>query len=76
MFSVALLYPISLTPRFSEVHGRVYYHNRFSGLLVHQQETAEAVGPLSGVDNTQLKQGVNERIDTKHVVFVVTSVTC
>jgi len=26
--------PISLTPRFSEVHGRVYYHNRFSGLLV------------------------------------------
>jgi len=41
-----------------------------------KQETAEAVGPLSGVDNTQLKQGVNERIDTKHVVFVVTSVTC
>ena len=30
---------------------------------------------LSGVDNTQLKQGVNERIDTKHVVFVITSVT-
>ena len=38
--------------------------------------TALAVGPLSGVDNTQLKQGVNERIDTKHVVFVVTSVAC
>ena len=36
VFSVALIYPIfpiSLTPGFSEVHGRVYY--RFSGLLVH-----------------------------------------
>ena len=36
VFSVALIYPIfpiSLTPRFSEVHDRVYYHNRFSGLL-------------------------------------------
>jgi len=44
VFSVALLYPISLTPRFSEVRGRVYYHNRFRGLLVHQQETAETVG--------------------------------
>ena len=32
VFIVALIYsifPISLTPRFSEVHGRVYYHNRF-----------------------------------------------
>jgi hypothetical protein len=38
VFSVALIYPIfpiSLTPGFSEVYGRVYYHNRFSGLLVH-----------------------------------------
>jgi len=35
VFSVAGRYPISLTPRFSEVHGRVYYYNRFSGLLVH-----------------------------------------
>ena len=38
VFSVALIYPIfpiSLTPGFSEVHGRVYYPNRFSGLLVH-----------------------------------------
>ena len=37
VFSVALIYsifPISLTPRFSEVHGRAYNHNRFSGLLV------------------------------------------
>jgi hypothetical protein len=29
VFSVAMLYPISLTPRFCEVHGRVCYHNRF-----------------------------------------------
>jgi len=35
MFRVAVLYPISLAPGFSEVHGRVCYHNRFSGLLVH-----------------------------------------
>ena len=37
MFSALMIshIPISLTPRFSEVHGRVYYHNRFSGLLVH-----------------------------------------
>jgi len=37
-FSVVLIYsifPISLAPRFSEVHGWVYFHNRFSGLLVH-----------------------------------------
>ena len=34
VFSVAVLYPISLTPRFSEVYGRICYHNRFSGLLV------------------------------------------
>jgi hypothetical protein len=30
-----MLSPISLTPRFSEVLSRDYYHNRFSGLLVH-----------------------------------------
>jgi hypothetical protein len=32
VFSVAVLYPISLAPRFGEVYG---YHNRFSGLLVN-----------------------------------------
>ena len=32
---VAVRYPISLTPRFSEVHDRVCYRNRFSGFLVH-----------------------------------------
>jgi hypothetical protein len=46
--SVAGRYPISLTRRFSEVHGRVYYHNRFSGL------------GSSVVVSAQLKQGVNE----------------
>jgi hypothetical protein len=35
VFGVAMPYPISLTPRFSEVPGRVCYHNRFSGLLAH-----------------------------------------
>jgi len=35
VFSVAGRDPISLTPRFSEVHGRVYYYDRFTGLLVH-----------------------------------------
>ena len=28
MFSVAVLSLVSLTPRFSEVHDRVYHHNR------------------------------------------------
>ena len=32
VFSVAVRY--SLTPRFSEVHNRVYYYNRFAALLV------------------------------------------
>jgi hypothetical protein len=35
MFIAAVLHSVSLTPRFSEVHGRVSYHNRFSGLLVY-----------------------------------------
>ena len=58
MFSGAALHPVLLTHRFSEVHSRVYYHNRFSGLLVDSQKTAEAVGPRSSVVNTHLKQGV------------------
>jgi len=33
VFEVAVLYLISLTPRFSEVRGRIYYHNHFSGYL-------------------------------------------
>jgi len=49
MFSVAALYPVSLTPRFSEVQVQVYDQNGFSGLLALQQKTAEAVGARSGV---------------------------
>jgi hypothetical protein len=45
VFSVAALYPISLTPRFSEVHGRVYCHNRFSGLLVYSKKPLKRLGP-------------------------------
>jgi hypothetical protein len=41
--SVAALDPISLTPRFSEVYGERYNHNRFSGLFA-SDKTAEAVG--------------------------------
>ena len=60
VFTVVVLYPISLTPRFSEVHGRIHYHNRFSGLLIHRQKTAEAVGVPADIINTQLKQDVSE----------------
>ena len=37
LFSVAVLYTISLTPRFSEVRGRCCYHNpeSFRGFLIH-----------------------------------------
>ena len=65
LFSVAVLYPISLTPRFSEVYGRVCYHNRFSGFLVDSQKTAEAIGARSNVVNTRLKQGVNETVNRR-----------
>jgi hypothetical protein len=66
VFSVAILYPVSLTPRFSELYSRVCYHNRFSGLLFDSQKTAEAVWARSRVVNTQLKQGVNEKsVDAK-----------
>ena len=66
VFRVAVLYPISLTPRFSEVNGQVCYHNPESirGLL-DSYKTAEAVGTLSGVVNTQLKQGVNETVNRR-----------
>jgi len=57
--------PFSLTPRLSEVHGRIRYPNRFSGFLPHSQKTAEAVGAPLGVVNTQLKQGVNERFSQR-----------
>jgi len=65
MFSVALIYRISLTPRFSEVQGRRFYHNRFSGFLLHRQKPLKRLGALSDVVNTQLKQGVNERVSQR-----------
>jgi hypothetical protein len=39
VFIAAVLSLISLTPRFSEVHDRVYHHNRFSGLLAQTSLT-------------------------------------
>ena len=36
---------ISLTPRFSEVQGRVYCDNRFSGLLVRRQKPLKRLAP-------------------------------
>jgi len=64
---MCLVLPLSrfITPRFNEAHGRVYYHNRLA-VYSFTNETAEAVGSLSGVDNTQY-----ERVDAKHVVYVV-----
>jgi hypothetical protein len=32
---LSLLYAISLTARFSEMHGRAYYRNQLRGSLVH-----------------------------------------
>src|SRR5438874_13444045 len=46
VFSVAGLSLISLTPRFSEVHDRVYHHNRFSSLLAHIKEPLKRLGAL------------------------------
>jgi len=43
------------------VGGQVWSHNRFSGLLF-TDKTADAIEALSGPVNTQLKQGVNERV--------------
>src|SRR5207249_4896514 len=63
VFSIVASYPISLTPRFSEVYGRVCNpQTALAVLLVHWQKTAEAVKALSDIVNTQLKQGVYERV--------------
>jgi hypothetical protein len=61
VFSVVVLYPFSLTARFSEVYGGLLLPQLLSGLLVGSQKTAEVGWACSGVVNTQLKQGVNER---------------
>jgi hypothetical protein len=55
VFSAALrfsTFPISLTPRFSDVHDRVYYHNLFSGLLVADKKPLKRFGTPSGVIKT------------------------
>jgi hypothetical protein len=44
VFTVVVLYPISLTPRFSEVHGRIHYHNRFSGFLFTDKKPLKRLG--------------------------------
>jgi hypothetical protein len=56
VFSVALLYPISLTPRFSEVRGRIYYHNRFSGFSFTNKKPLKRLG-LSQASITPAKAG-------------------
>src|SRR6476660_1724702 len=53
VFSVAGLSLISLTPRFSEVHGRVYHHNRFSGLLAYNKKPLKRLGTLRLDANTR-----------------------
>jgi hypothetical protein len=63
-FSVAALFRISLTPRFSEVYVQAHGQNRFSGLPAERQETAEAVEARAAVVNTPLKKGVNQRIQS------------
>jgi hypothetical protein len=35
---LSVLYAISLTPRFSEVHGRAYYRNHFSGSFSRREK--------------------------------------
>src|SRR5438552_2344184 len=57
VFSCAI--SLFIKSRFSEVHGRVCYHNRFSGLLVGSQKTAEAVAARSAVVNIQLQNARN-----------------
>jgi hypothetical protein len=64
VLSVAAPYSISLTPRFSEVHGQVYGHNGFIGLPAPLQKNAEALGAGSDAVNTPLKQGVNEKLQS------------
>jgi hypothetical protein len=65
VFNIAALHSILLTPRFSEVYGQPYDHNRFSGLPARRRKTAEAVEARSRVINTPLKQGVNESFNRR-----------
>jgi hypothetical protein len=61
VFIVALIYsifPISLTPRFSEVHGRSATTTALAVYLFTDKKPLKRLG-LLGVVNTQLKEGVN-----------------
>ena len=52
VFSVALIYhifPISLTPGFSEVHDRVYYHIALAVYLFADKKPLKRFGAPSGV---------------------------
>jgi hypothetical protein len=62
VFIVALIYsifPISLTPRFSEVHGRSATTTTLAVCLFIDKKPLKRFGAPSGIINTQLKQGVN-----------------
>jgi len=62
VFIVALIYsifPISLTPRFSEVHGRSATTTALAVCLFTDKKPLKRFGAPSGIINTQLKQGVN-----------------
>jgi hypothetical protein len=56
---------IPLTPRFSEVQGRAYYDNRFSGLLIPWQKPLKRLWLPQVSFKTQLKQGVNEGVSRR-----------
>jgi hypothetical protein len=62
VFSVALIYPIfpiSLTPGFSEVQGRSTTTTAKAVCLFTDKKPLKRFGAPSGVINTQLRQGVN-----------------
>ena len=62
VLSAAVLNP---TPRFSEVHRRVPTKTALAVYLFTDKKPLKRLGLLSGVVNTQLKQGVNERISRR-----------
>jgi len=62
MFSIAGYFPFHEQLASARwVGDQVWSHNRFS-VYSSLAKTAEAVEALSGAVNTQLKQGVNERV--------------
>jgi len=47
VFSVALIYRISLTPRFSEVHGRLFYHTALAVFFFTDKKPLKRLWALS-----------------------------